>query len=169
MVDQESAWVDLRKIANNLKKLDPAFDPRTYGSSKLVKVIAARSDAFEVRPRPDSTPHHGPHQGLTAERDFVPGARGSRLSYARGRGGHRRRRCRQAPTWCGCLPRATRASSTESVPFATLIDASFPDYRHPVLVFKTEEPGTKQKLAVAHARTVRCASIWSTISSTTSW
>ena len=35
-------------------------------------------------------------------------------------------------------------------PFATLIDASFPDYRHPVLVFKTEEPGTKQKLAVAH-------------------
>ncbi len=35
-------------------------------------------------------------------------------------------------------------------PFATLIDASFPDYRHPVIVFKTEEPGTKQKLAVAH-------------------
>jgi len=49
MVDQESAWVDLRKIANNLKKLDPAFDPRTYGSSKLVKVIAARQDAFEVK------------------------------------------------------------------------------------------------------------------------
>ena len=49
MVDQESAWVDLRKIANNLKKLDPAFDPRTYGSSKLVKVIAARKDAFEVK------------------------------------------------------------------------------------------------------------------------
>ena len=49
MVDQESAWVDLRKIANNLKKLDPAFDPRTYGSSKLVKVIASRQDAFEVK------------------------------------------------------------------------------------------------------------------------
>jgi uncharacterized protein (TIGR00288 family) len=49
MVDQESAWVDLRKIANNLKKLDPAFDPRTYGSSKLVKIIATRSDAFEVK------------------------------------------------------------------------------------------------------------------------
>ena len=49
MVDQESAWVDLRKIANNLKKLDPAFDPRTYGSSKLVKVIASREDAFEVK------------------------------------------------------------------------------------------------------------------------
>lgn len=49
MVDQESAWVDLRKIANNLKKLDPAFDPRTYGSAKLVKIIAARTDAFEVK------------------------------------------------------------------------------------------------------------------------
>ena len=49
MVDQASAWVDLRKIANNLKKLDPAFDPRTYGSSKLVKVIASREDAFEVK------------------------------------------------------------------------------------------------------------------------
>ena len=35
-------------------------------------------------------------------------------------------------------------------PFATLIDASFSDYRHPVIVFKTEEPGSKQKLAVAH-------------------
>ena len=35
-------------------------------------------------------------------------------------------------------------------PFATLIDATFPEYRHPVIVFKTEEPGTKQKLAAAH-------------------
>jgi phosphoribosylformylglycinamidine cyclo-ligase len=35
-------------------------------------------------------------------------------------------------------------------PFATLIDAGFPDYRHPLIVFKTEEPGSKQKLAVAH-------------------
>src|SRR3989344_7466119 len=31
--------------------------------------------------------------------------------------------------------------------FATLYDGSFPGYKHPVLVFKTEEPGTKQKLA----------------------
>ena len=31
--------------------------------------------------------------------------------------------------------------------FATLFDGKFPDYKHPVLVFKTEEPGTKQKLA----------------------
>lgn len=32
--------------------------------------------------------------------------------------------------------------------FATLFDGAFPEYRHPVLVFKTEEPGTKQKLAI---------------------
>jgi phosphoribosylformylglycinamidine cyclo-ligase len=32
--------------------------------------------------------------------------------------------------------------------FATLFDGRFPGYRHPVLVFKTEEPGTKQKLAL---------------------
>lgn len=34
--------------------------------------------------------------------------------------------------------------------FATLFDGSFPEYTHPVLVFKTEEPGTKQKLALEH-------------------
>lgn len=34
-------------------------------------------------------------------------------------------------------------------PFATLIDARFADYREPVLVMKTEEPGSKQKLAVS--------------------
>ena len=32
--------------------------------------------------------------------------------------------------------------------FATLFDGTFPEYKHPVLVFKTEEPGSKQKLAL---------------------
>ena len=32
--------------------------------------------------------------------------------------------------------------------FANLFDASFPGYKNPVLVLKTEEPGTKQKLAI---------------------
>ena len=36
--------------------------------------------------------------------------------------------------------------------FATLIDASFPGIAHPVLVHKSEEPGSKQKLAFAHGR-----------------
>ncbi len=34
--------------------------------------------------------------------------------------------------------------------FATLFDGAFPEYKHPVLVLKTEEPGSKQKLAFAH-------------------
>ncbi|MEK7132904.1 MAG: phosphoribosylformylglycinamidine cyclo-ligase [Patescibacteria group bacterium] len=34
--------------------------------------------------------------------------------------------------------------------FASLFDGAFPEYKHPVLVLKTEEPGTKQKLALEH-------------------
>jgi phosphoribosylformylglycinamidine cyclo-ligase len=36
--------------------------------------------------------------------------------------------------------------------FASLVDARFPGYDHPILVLKTEEPGSKQKLAFAHGR-----------------
>jgi len=36
--------------------------------------------------------------------------------------------------------------------FASLFEASFPGYEHPVLVLKTEEPGTKQRLAVENKR-----------------
>ena len=36
--------------------------------------------------------------------------------------------------------------------FASLYDASFPGYEHPVLVLKTEEPGSKQMLAFQHGR-----------------
>ncbi len=36
--------------------------------------------------------------------------------------------------------------------FSTLFDGSFPEYKHPVLVFKTEEPGSKQVLAQKYDR-----------------
>lgn len=36
--------------------------------------------------------------------------------------------------------------------FASLFEASFPGYKHPVLVLKTEEPGTKQLLSIRHGR-----------------
>jgi phosphoribosylformylglycinamidine cyclo-ligase len=36
--------------------------------------------------------------------------------------------------------------------FATLFDARFPGYEHPVLVLKTEEPGAKQLLAFKNGR-----------------
>jgi phosphoribosylformylglycinamidine cyclo-ligase len=36
--------------------------------------------------------------------------------------------------------------------FASLVDARFPGYEHPVLVMKMEEPGSKQKLAFQYGR-----------------
>lgn len=36
--------------------------------------------------------------------------------------------------------------------FASLFSGSFPEYKDPVLVLKTEEPGSKQKLALAHGK-----------------
>ncbi len=36
--------------------------------------------------------------------------------------------------------------------FASLYDASFPEYKHPVLVLKTEEPGSKQLLALKYGK-----------------
>lgn len=45
----ESEWVDLGTIANNLKKLYPDFDPRTYGNRRLSKLIQGNSDTFEMR------------------------------------------------------------------------------------------------------------------------
>ena len=36
--------------------------------------------------------------------------------------------------------------------FASLFDGKFPGYKHPVLVLKTEEPGSKQLLAFKHNR-----------------
>lgn len=37
--------------------------------------------------------------------------------------------------------------------FASLVDGRFPGYTHPVLVCKTEEPGSKQKIAFQYKRT----------------
>ncbi|MCY2929421.1 MAG: phosphoribosylformylglycinamidine cyclo-ligase [Planctomycetota bacterium] len=62
------------------------------------------------------------------------------------------------------LADATKAAMAESLKtndarvlnrlgaFASLFDARFEGYAHPVLVLKTEEPGSKQKLALAHGR-----------------
>jgi phosphoribosylformylglycinamidine cyclo-ligase len=36
--------------------------------------------------------------------------------------------------------------------FASLFDGAFPEYEHPVVVLKMEEPGSKQKLALEHGR-----------------
>jgi phosphoribosylformylglycinamidine cyclo-ligase len=36
--------------------------------------------------------------------------------------------------------------------FGSLVEGRFENYRHPILVLKTEEPGSKQKLAFQHGR-----------------
>ena len=36
--------------------------------------------------------------------------------------------------------------------FASVFDISFPEMKHPVLVMKTEEPGSKQKLSIKHGK-----------------
>ena len=41
--------------------------------------------------------------------------------------------------------------------FASLFDASFPSIKEPVLVMKTEEPGSKQKIAFQHGRAASIA------------
>jgi phosphoribosylformylglycinamidine cyclo-ligase len=41
--------------------------------------------------------------------------------------------------------------------FAALFDASFPGIREPVIVLKTEEPGSKQKIAFQHGRAASIA------------
>jgi phosphoribosylformylglycinamidine cyclo-ligase len=41
--------------------------------------------------------------------------------------------------------------------FASLFDASFPGIKEPVLVMKTEEPGSKQKIAFQHGRAASIA------------
>ena len=41
--------------------------------------------------------------------------------------------------------------------FASLVEGRFEGYRHPILVLKTEEPGSKQKLAFEHDRVASIA------------
>ncbi len=54
MIEQESEWKNLSSIANNLKRLDPAFTPSTYGFSRLSHLMesAEYSRIFELRKDP---------------------------------------------------------------------------------------------------------------------
>ena len=49
MVEDEGEWKDITRIGYALKKLDPAFDTRTYGFVKLSKMIKAYSDVLEMK------------------------------------------------------------------------------------------------------------------------
>ncbi len=49
MGSDESDWVHLANIGNNLRQIDPSFDPRTYGFQRLSQLVSSLSKYFEVR------------------------------------------------------------------------------------------------------------------------
>ncbi len=49
MIEQESEWKNLSSIAHNLKKLDPAFDPKNFGYPKLSKLIKSYDKYFDLK------------------------------------------------------------------------------------------------------------------------
>ena len=49
MADPEGGWVLLATVGTNLRQLDPAFDPRSFGHKQLSLLIKSRSNLFETR------------------------------------------------------------------------------------------------------------------------
>ena len=47
----EDGWVILSIIGSQIRKLDPAFDPRTYGYSRLSLLVKSEPDKFETSKR----------------------------------------------------------------------------------------------------------------------
>jgi len=56
MAVQEDGWAHLATLGNSLRKIDPGFDPRTYGYKQLSQLIKAFPDRFEVRHKDDRGP-----------------------------------------------------------------------------------------------------------------
>lgn len=52
MATQDDGWALLANVGNSLRKLDPAFDSRTYGHSQLSQLVRSRLDTFEVEEKP---------------------------------------------------------------------------------------------------------------------
>jgi len=49
MVVGDDGWAHLAAVGNELNKLDPGFDPRTYGHKKLLPLIKAHPTLFSVK------------------------------------------------------------------------------------------------------------------------
>ena len=50
----EDGWVMLSIVGSQIRKLDPAFDPRTYGYSRLSLLVMSEPDQFETTERASS-------------------------------------------------------------------------------------------------------------------
>jgi len=49
MASQDDGWALLANVGSNLRKLDPAFDSRTYGHSQLSQLVKSRQNLFEIK------------------------------------------------------------------------------------------------------------------------
>ncbi len=49
MADTPDGWALLAMVGNNLRKLDPAFDSRTYGHPNLTELVRSDPDKFEIK------------------------------------------------------------------------------------------------------------------------
>ena len=49
---QDDGWALLANVGSNLRKLNPAFDSKTYGHSQLSQLIKTRQDLFEITGKP---------------------------------------------------------------------------------------------------------------------
>lgn len=49
MASQDDGWALLSAVGLNLRKLKPAFDPRTYGHEQLSQLVKSRPDFFEMK------------------------------------------------------------------------------------------------------------------------
>lgn len=48
----DDGWARLSALGDSLRKLDPGFDPRTYGHKQLLLLVQAHPETFEVRTSP---------------------------------------------------------------------------------------------------------------------
>lgn len=53
----DSGWANLGTFGSYLVKLQPDFDPRLYGYSKLSNLVRSRKDLFEIEERGDGSGH----------------------------------------------------------------------------------------------------------------
>ena len=51
MVESDDGWVFLGAVGHNLRQLDPAFDPRTFGHRQLSQLVKSAPRTFETRER----------------------------------------------------------------------------------------------------------------------
>ena len=49
MSSQDDGWALLSAVGLSLRKLKPAFDPRTYGHEQLSQLVKSRPDLFEMK------------------------------------------------------------------------------------------------------------------------